>query len=426
MKQLKSRAMLLSLVVIIFATSTTNMFSQLTKIWENKIGGDYQGLSPNAKLYNSGGYLIDLTNGEVIDHRVNPERIILTYSGDRYFVSNSKAKTMQVYDRYTKEFIQDIEYIDVMEKTITTSNDSTIINFDYTTNSLQFWNVYTHTIEDSFQLPELESSNEYYSFVLNDAPTFSYDGRYYAFVYVLCSINKPFTLFTRFAILDRQADSIVFAKYLSSEHYSRLTSSFMHTSNQLAYGEVVKLEGDDKAYSYLRIFDLDKREIIRNVKVGDAEESIYHIVLRMDDRYILYINSASNFTKIYDYQNDKKLKYEFTIVGPIYIDDSLYVSGTSVGYRIDWNTVGVEDKNPTDNVPILYPNPTTNLINLNVDTKYFQGQWKIINLQGSTMLQGIIPPEPILQINVNLLAPQTYTLIIQKDGFISTFKLIII
>src|SRR5690606_11614900 len=139
----KTRALLLSLVTMLFVTSVDS-FSQLTKIWEIKnFSQPIEALSPNAKLGHLGGFLIDLTNGNIIDTKVNPERFLLTYTGNRYFVSNRQAKTMKVYDRYTKEFIQDVYYHLTPDGTITAPDDSTIFVFEESTHSLQFWNIYT-------------------------------------------------------------------------------------------------------------------------------------------------------------------------------------------------------------------------------------------------------------------------------------------
>ncbi|GAB1372241.1 hypothetical protein MASR1M45_23030 [Candidatus Kapaibacterium sp.] len=60
---------------------------------------------------------------------------------------------MKVYDRYTKEFMQDVKYIPILNKTITASDDSTVFVFESVTHTLQFWNVYTNELKDSYKIP---------------------------------------------------------------------------------------------------------------------------------------------------------------------------------------------------------------------------------------------------------------------------------
>ena len=420
MKLLKSRALLLSLVSILFATTTADTFAQLTKIWEVPNGSSMpiEAISPNAKLVHASPHLIDLTNGNIIETKVSPESFRLTYSGDRYFVSNWQKKTMKVYDRYTKEFIQDVDYHLTPVGTITAPDDSTIFVYEHNTHTLQFWNIYTNELKESFKIPNTPDVSTY---SLGGKPTYSSDGRYFAFHFQ----KNEDAEFNNFLLYDRQSREIIFQKTLPVGATKNLVYQFMHTTNQLAYGEVIKLEGDDKAFSYIRIFDLDQRQVIRDIKVSDSDNYVNYLLWKQDDKFIMYLTSNSNDTKFYDYANNKKNDFSVTTaVGPIYLDDSLYVSGTMKGYTFDWTVVGVPENPETSNTSTIYPNPTTNSISIDIDEKYFNGNWEISNSSGKILLKGTILKDPVFQTNIGILPPQTYYLRLHKDNFNVTYNFI--
>jgi hypothetical protein len=397
---LKKMFLIISLFI---ACSTADSLAQLTKIWEiPNFSSSIEALSPHAKLGHLGGYLIDLTNGNIIDTKVNPERFHLTYSGDRYFVSNWQEKTMKVYNRYTKEFIRDLEYKQITDGAISAPDDSTMFVYEPTTHTLNFWNIYKNEFTDSFKIPNTPNVITY---SVGVKPTFSYDGRYFGFIFRLIGGTKEYY----FLVYDRIAKEIIFTQTIPIEQYS-FVYSFMHTSNQMAYGEVIKLEGDDKPYSYIRIFDLDKREVVRNVRVGDEENGLIRIVVKNDDSYFLYRKYPSNDIFFYDVERNSLIDYSLeNISSPILCDESLIVTNTMQGYSFDW-TVGIEDTNPVDEDLILYPNPTTNTVNINIDSKYFNGNWQLTDLTGQILLIGEISNNENFQLDISNLPAQTYFL----------------
>ncbi|GAB1372243.1 hypothetical protein MASR1M45_23050 [Candidatus Kapaibacterium sp.] len=413
---MKQKMFTLFAVAILFAATTADSFAQLTKIWEiNKNG--IQSYSPNAKLAYAFPLLMDLTNGDTIAIVNGPDQIILDNSGKRYFTINKFSKTLKVYDRYTNEFIQDLVYRKyLLGKYVV--NDSIMFEFEDNTGTYNFWNIYTNEIIDSYKLQS--EPDEPNLTPTGDTPILK-DGRYFA-----CNtlLKSGISDIRKFIIYDRKTKEIIFSKIMPPNH-DVLVQSFMHRSNQMAFGDVIKLDGDDKPYSYIRIFDLDKREIIRNVRVGEENEKVRHIVIRMDDSFILYLNTTLLYTNFYDYKNDRKLSFKITTSNtPFYIDDSLYVSEYPFSaYKIDWTTVGVEDE-PNPNIPIIYPNPTTNSINLNIDEKFYNGQWQMIDLNGWDILNGIILSNPQLQIDISNLPSATYYLRLTNGKEIKVEKVV--
>ena len=419
MKLLKSIALLLTLVAILFAATTADSFAQLTKIWEVPNGGNLpiEAISPNAKIVHAGQFLIDLTNGNVITSVPAPNSFRLDYSGKRYFVENWQEKTMKVYDRYTKEFIQDLEYR-LYPSGVIAANDSIMMSFEEKTHTLQFWNIYTNTLIDSFKIPNTPDIPTY---TLVNSLSFSYDGRYFAFHFQK-NTNAEYNYFM---IYDRQTREIIMKKTLPANTGYGLIYQFMHTSNLLAYGEVAKLDGDIKPYSYIRIYDLDQRNVIRDIKVGNEENGLKNIVIRNDDNYLLFLTSPSNDVRIYNFQNHKLMEYSIkSITSPFFCDNNFIVTKSMKGYTFDWGAVGVKDDHTTNGDSIIYPNPTTNSINLLVEEKYFGGKWEITNLNGNVMLKGTIQSNPNLQINVGMLPAQNYFLRIQKDNFTVTYPVV--
>ncbi|GAB1372900.1 hypothetical protein MASR1M45_29640 [Candidatus Kapaibacterium sp.] len=416
---MKQKMFTLFTVAILFAATTTDSFAQLTKIWEIKnFSAPLEALSPNAKLGHLGGFLIDLTNGNIIDTKVNPERFHLTYSGDRYFVSNWQEKTMKVYDRYTKEFIQDLEYKLTTDGSITAPDDSTMFVFEPTTHTLNFWNIYKNEFTDSYKIPNTPNEIKY---SVGLKPTFSYDGRYFGFTFRLIGGAEEYY----FMVYDRVAREIIFFQTIPISQYS-FVYSFMHTSNQMAYGEVIKLEGDIKPYSYIRIFDLDKRENVRNVRLfeNDSQYASF-ITLRQDDNIFAHGNGQNNDIQFFDFVKNQKCELILPkFPGPLYLDDSLYITGSMKGYHIDWTTVGIEDTNPTGDYPVLYPNPTTNSINLEISEVYFNGIWEITDLTGTKLLKGIIQPSPNFHLDISNLPSATYYLRLTNGKEIKVEKVV--
>jgi hypothetical protein len=400
---------------ILVLLSTADSFAQLTKIWEIKhFDGTISSLSPKGKLAHAGAYLVDLNDGIILETKYLPETYILTHTGKRYFISNYQTKTLKVFDRFTNEFIQDLNYHQVMDKTITAPDDSTV--FVANKQVLEFWNIYTNELKDTFKLPDLEVGN-YYSYVLNELPSFSYDGRYFAYRVSVYSTNgKPGIRYTIFMVYDRKAKEIVFKENMSLDRYL-FVYSFMHTTNQLAYGEVVKLESDDKPYSYIRIFDLEQRKIVRNVRVGEEKNGVANMTVRSDDKFILYLPfNSGNTVYFYNYLQNNISNFtikesDYLIVGtPLFADEKILVTNAMCGYSLNWSTVGVKNLNENDNLSTIFPNPTTNTINLNIEPNYYNGNWQLTDLTGQILLKGEISNNENFQIDISNLPTATYFL----------------
>jgi WD40 repeat protein len=59
---------------------------------------------------------------------------------------------------------------------------------------------------------------------------------------------------------------------------------------------------------------------------------------------------------------------------------------------------------------IIYPNPATNTINLNIDSKYFGGAWQLTDLMGKVLLKGEIENNENFHLDISNLPAQTYFL----------------
>ena len=413
MKPKKSRALLLSLVAILFAASTADSFAQLTKIWDrsNENFALERLCRPGKLAVVSSGreFLIDLSNGQTIYSGTNSEGIYINYWGDRYYIYNITEKILREYDVKTKEFIR-------IALNVVNSSDSSAWGFNYNHNSLVFYNANSGELLDSFKIP---GSPDEPLYSLTPGQHRSYNSRYVAFHLQLTNNPKQ----NHFFLYDRQAREIIMRKDLPAN--SDLLMQFFNQSNLMAYSEEVKLESDDKAYSYIRIYDPDKREVVKNIKMSD--DNILHasfITLRQDDKYFAHGTGKNNDVHFYDLVKNSKLDFYLpTFPGPLYLDDSLYIAGSYRGYKIDWNAVSVEEE-PNPNIPDIYPNPTTNIINLNIEPKYYNGNWNLTDLNGRIMMQGTVLSIPSLQINIGVLPAQNYFLRIQKDNYIVTYQVV--
>ena len=353
MKLKKSRALLLSLMAILFAATTADTFAQLTKIWDRSNNNFAlerlcrPGKLAVVSLDGINQFLIDLTNGETIHSTIFPESLYTNYWGDRYYIFNVEENIRKEYDVKTKEFIK-------IAKLRIQMPDSSIFGYNENHNSLLFYNANSGELLDSFKVP---GSPDEPIYTLTRGQHFSYDGRFYAFHLQLK--NKPTQ--NHFFLYDRQAREIIMRKDLPANN--DLLMQFFNQSNLMAYSEEVKLEGDDKAYSYIRIYDPDKREVVKNIKMSD--DNILHasfITLRQDDKYFAHGTGKNNDVHFYDLVKNSKLDFYLpTFPGPLYLDDSLYIAGSYRGYKIDWNAVSVEEE-PNPNIPVIYPNPSTNSV----------------------------------------------------------------
>jgi hypothetical protein len=397
-------------MILISYSATCN--AQLTKIWDRSNEGfEFARLCSPGKLAvvaknGVNQFLIDLTNGATI-HSEEHASIYTNYWGDHYYVS--KDGILSEYDVKTKEFIR-------IAKSIMGIADSSTSSFYANNNSLRFYNANTCELLDSFKIP---GSPDEPLYSLRLAQYYSYDGRFYAFH--LQMKNNPQQ--NNFFLYDRQTREIIMQKKLPAN--SDLLMQFFNKSNLMAYAEEVQLDGDDKPYSYIRIYDPDQRMVIKDIQLSNIEHSIYYFLLSQNDKFFNYSTIPYNDVNFYDYEKSKKSDFKISdIPGPFYIDDSLYVASDFSGYKFDWSIVGVEDPhNPNQNITI-YPNPTTNTINLNIESKYFNGNWQLMDLKGRILIQGIIIPNPQLQISLGILPSQTYLLRLRKDNFTVTYNVI--
>jgi len=417
---MKQKMFTLFAVAILFAATTADSFAQLTKIWEIPSPPTVQALNSNAKLAHVGGYLVDLTNGNIIHTVQSPDYLFMDYSGKRYFVSNGNTQTFKVYDRYTKEFIQDLTFRQYVGQTINAPNDSIKVEFERNTHTLKFWNIYTNELIDNYKIP---NTPDIWTYSIYDGAKFSYNGRYFAFHFQ----KKTNAEFNYFMIYDRQTREIIMKKALPANTGYGLIYQFMHTSNNMASGEVIKLDGDDKPYSYIRIYDPDQRKVIRDIKVGDEENSVAVLTIRNDDKFILYntFNDISNSLHFYNTEQNKVSDFKISPMNSILMaDGTLLVSWSLEGYTFDWTVVGVPENPETSNTSTIYPNPTTTSINLLVEEKYFGGNWEITNLNGTKLLKGIIQPSPNFHLDISNLPSATYYLRLSNGKEIKVEKVV--
>ncbi len=408
---MKQKMFTLFAVAILFAATTADSFAQLTKIWDlSMYNFALERLCRPGKLAvvsldGINQFLIDLTNGETIHSTIFPESLYTNYWGDRYYIHNAEEKILREYDIKTKEFIK-------IALNFVNSSDSSAWRFDYNHNSLVFYNANSGELLDSFKIP---GSPDEPLYSLTSGQHRSYDARYIAFHLQLK--NKPTQ--NHFFLYDRQAREIIMRKDLPANN--NLLMQFFNKSNLMAYSENIKLPEDDKPYSYIRIYDPDKREVVKNIKTGDEINYVRKLVVRNDDKFILFRLSGSNETRFYDTQNQRISDYTILVASPIFADDSIIVNLNFEGYSFDWS-VGI-GKNPDTN-PIIYPNPTTNSIYLNIDEKYFNGQWQLTDLNGKDILNGMILSNPQLQINIEHLPAQSYYLQLTKGSFVLTYQVV--
>ncbi|GAB1372205.1 hypothetical protein MASR1M45_22670 [Candidatus Kapaibacterium sp.] len=410
---MKQKMFTLFAVAILFAASTADSFAQLTKIWDLSINNyALESLCRPGKLAvvsRGNEFLIDLTNGQNIYSATSSEVIDFNYWGDRYYVYTIGEGILKEYDVKTKEFKRIAKYRIEMP-------DSSIFGFNTNFNSILFYNSNSGQLLDSFKIPGSPNESLYY---LTKGRHFSYDGRFYAFHLQLK--NNPEQ--NHFFLYDRQAREIILRKDLPANN--DLIMQFFNKSNLMVYSEEVKLEGDDKKYSYIRIYDPDKREVVQNIKPF-IDESYYasFITIRQDDKIFAHGNGKNNNIHFFDLEKKRKIDIIIpSFPGPLYLDDSLYISGEYIGYKFDWNSVSVDDE-PNPNIPVIYPNPTTNTINLDIEPNLYHGQWQMTDLTGRVILNGIILPNPQLQINIENLPAQSYYLQLTKGSFVLTYQVV--
>jgi DNA-binding cell septation regulator SpoVG len=228
--------------------------------------------------------------------------------------------------------------------------------------------------------------------------------------------NSPNT----FHIYDRQTGEIIFKRVTPGS--SNFRYQYFNTSNKIAFAEEVQLPGDDKVYSYIRIFDPDSRTIVKDIRV----ESNYGFFISMDDKKLIYRQGSYN--EVYDIENSKYLSYShYTIHNGIILFDTniLYCYSNTVGIsanRLDW-TVGIDSRFEQKDTTI-YPNPTNGMVSINITPEFVLGIWNVSDLQGRILKKGLIGHASTLEINIAGLVPGTYYLTLTNKDSKSSYKLI--
>ncbi|GAB1371767.1 hypothetical protein MASR1M45_18290 [Candidatus Kapaibacterium sp.] len=409
---MKQKMFTLFAVVILFAATTADSFAQLTKIWDRSNENfALERLCRPGKLAvvsRNGQFLIDLTNGETIHSTQYPEAIYFNYWGDRYYVHHITENITHEYDVKTRQFIKEV-------KGIPRHSDSSSIGFNYTYHSIIIKNANSGILLDSFKIPNTPDEPAYSTY--HSGFTTSNDARFVAFY--LQKNFQPTAMY--FLLYDRVAREIIMQKDLPVN--GTFNFRFFNTKNHMAYVENIKLPGDGKPYSYIRIYDPEKREVVKNIKIGDDIDFIRTFILRDDDRFILYRTKGTNYTRFYNLENEIFLDFTILVSSPIFADDSIIVNLNIEGFKFDWNAVGVEEE-PNPDIPVIYPNPTTNSINLNIDEKFYNGQWQLTDLSGRDILNGIILSNPQLQIDISNLPSATYYLRLTNGKEIKVEKVV--
>jgi hypothetical protein len=362
-------------------------------------------------------YLIDLKTGEdIYQTDPNTERTLyINYIGDRFFIYSIADTKWKEYDTKTKEYIQDAYGYDPLNFDFRfTSPDNCFVFFERERQMFLFTDINSGIVKDSFQI---EGSTQDPIDLISWGMEFTIDSRYFNFTSDwLLDNNDPQT----FHIYDRQTREIIFKR--TTPLGSNFRYQYFNTSNKIAFAEEVQLPGDDKVYSYIRIFDPDSRTIVKDIRV----ESNYGFFISMDDKKLIYRQGSYN--EVYDIENSKYLSYShYTIHNGIILFDTniLYCYSNTVGIsanRLDW-TVGIDSRFEQKDTTI-YPNPTNGMVSINITPEFVLGIWNVSDLQGRILKKGLIGHANKLDINISDLIPGTYYLTLTNKDSKSSYKLI--
>ncbi|MBE2188834.1 MAG: T9SS type A sorting domain-containing protein [Candidatus Kapabacteria bacterium] len=359
-------------------------------------------------------YLIDLKTGENV-YVTNPESefyIFANYLGDKFYVYNYIDSILREYDKDTKELIRELSNIPISEIGATfISPENEFAQFDRDRHMFLFRDLNTGIAKDSFQIA---GSSQDPQSLISWGMDYTIDSRYFNFTSTwLLDNNSPNT----FHIYDRQTREIIFKRATSRGSHFRY--QYFNTSNKIAFAEEVQLPGDDKVYSYIRIFDPDTRTIVKNIRI--SEYPYLYFVPNYDDTKIIYTVSdpqQHGVTLIYDLENDRFSDFKFIIDGgtlfadtnALYTFNGLFLAA----YKFDW-TVGVTDATPQE-ANIIYPNPTNGMVSINITPEFVMGRWNVSDMQGRILKKGLIGHSNILEINISDLVSGTYYVtVIGKD-----------
>jgi hypothetical protein len=402
----------------------------LELLWKREENGlTYERVCKQGKLVvmsnSDSELLIDLKDGSTI-YNANPNTehgIFTNYNGDKFYVLNTIENKWKEYDVKTKKFIRNTFGPDrnTNNSAHYVSSDSVYTEFNLINHSLLFKNLNSGLLLDSFKIPNTPNTPTY-----SASPSewkFTNDGRYMTFA--LSSKDKPYS--KTFYLYDRVKREIIFEKNVDP-YYGYYRYAFFNKSNMMAYAEEIKLPGDDAVYSYIRIFDLDQRKMVKNIKLDKFYNDGF--IINQEDNKIIYQlgdNMNPNIKKIYNLETEKSSDFTFRTngVGLIMADSSIiysYITGKLAAQKIDWS-VGVNIIKTKEDT-IIYPNPSNNNISVTIPELYYLGLWNISDLKGNIILQGNIQTQNILIIDLNSFIPQTYFLSLINNNNKVTYKII--
>lgn len=427
------RAFLFIVAIALLLLDASPLWTQeemeLELVWEIQYPGGNQTREQVCKkgkfLVNSSDgewYLYDLNTGEIIYKTTKGEEqryLMVNDLGDKFYIWNQTESTYEEYDIKTKELIQKLPHvINGYKFPLRISPDNVYHEFYEHPHSIVFKDLYTGTVLDSFKVP---NSPDNATFRMVDYGEFSFDGRYFKFGLVnQFNIEAGMNWF----VYDRQAKEIVFNRYVDKPSYGPpFSPGFYNTSNKLIEIFSKKFPEDDKAYTYINIYDLDSRALPVRAKLSDREWRGL-MLIRPDDKVILH---SDNDSKSYLYDLEKLRPFNLKSgLGMTYFDNEYfwYHGGHILRkYSLDWS-VGVEDATNSGE-QILYPNPTTGAITLAIDEAMFGGQWQIIDINGRKLKQGLIGFTNNLLLNIESLQTGTYILNLQKDSIVMKYKILL-
>ncbi|MBE2189880.1 MAG: T9SS type A sorting domain-containing protein, partial [Candidatus Kapabacteria bacterium] len=431
------RAFLFIVAIALLLLDASPLWTQeemeLELVWEIQYPGGNQTREQVCKkgkfLVNSSDgewYLYDLNTGELIYKTTKGDEqhyLMVNDLGDKFYIRNLAVNTFEEYDIQTKELIQKLPHVldgsnGYYYNLLRISSDNVYFEFHEHPHSFVFKDLYTGTVLDSFKVP---NSPDQSTFGMNGKGEFSYDGRYFKF-----GLKNKFSseAGTNWFVYDRQAKEIVFQRYVDKPSYGPPYSpSFYNTSNKLIEIFSKQFPEDDKAYSYIHIYDLDSRALPERAKLSDREWN-GRMLIRPDDKVILHRDSDS---KSYLFDLEKLRPFNLKSgLGMTYFDNEYfwYHGGHILRkYSMDWS-VGIGDATNMDD-QILYPNPTTGAITLAIDEAMFGGQWQIIDINGRKLKQGLIGFTNNLLLNIESLQTGTYILNLQKDSIVMKYKILL-
>lgn len=320
-------------------------------------------------------YLLDLTNGQTLFSVEKPNYIRLDFSGNRFFVINGETNEFKIYDKYTFELIEKLEFNQNNPKI--TSNDSIIYLIDFDSNEMNFWNIYKNELTENIKFSKMP-----YPGLIK----FSNDDRY--LVAVLNNNQKG-----DLKVYDRMIKEFMDIEF---ENFSGYACEIFNNSNKIVFCQY------ENQNTYLKIFDLDDKTYLRSFKLPDSLQPPVHFSIRNDDKFISYMKDNDFFPDprhyIYDIENDSLLTYSLKPDNPIiYYNDSIFISKGLIAYKYKMPTTAIEN-NFQEYQTTFYPNPAGDFIEISLKDNYLKSfventcKLQIFNLLGIEVMKEIFQP----------------------------------